>query len=186
MADWAPRRDTIGGLLMLFGLLIVMMGIWEAIFADGGRAWQTMLTGGVIIVAGYFVVTGGRGTTTPSATASADAPSEIQTAGAQPAMAAAENLSGPTAKRFTIIQTGDDDVLDQVTPILEADARITSVIEEGGRWYSTPDRDDLPEWFALRVYCMTDDLDQFMEEIEREIVTRLGKKAANKVQIRHY
>lgn len=186
MLDWGETRDTFGGLLILFGLLVVGMGIWEAVFGDGGEAWQTMLTGGVIVVAGYYVVTGGRQITTRSATTSAGPASAMATAETPPVIATAETPSAPTAKRFTIIQTGDDDVLDRITPILEADERITSVIEEYGRWYSTPDRDDLPEWFALRVYCKTDDLDQFMREVGRLIETRLGKEAAGEVQIRHY
>ena len=48
------------------------------------------------------------------------------------------------------------------------------------------DHDDLPEWFALRVYCRTDDLDAFMEQNDRLIVGRLGSEAASKVRISHY
>lgn len=177
-------RDTVGGLLMLFGILIIGMGIWEAVFEDTGEAWQTALTGIVIVAAGFFIVTrqmpvpGGSGAATPDEDAG-NVPIYTAT-GKEPAE------SGPAEARFTIIQSYDDGVLDRIVPILEADGRITSIVEEGGRWYSTPDRDDLPEWFALRVYCVTGDLDGLMDEMGRTIETRLGKEAASKVSIRHY
>jgi hypothetical protein len=31
-----------------------------------------------------------------------------------------------------------------------------------GRWYSVPDRDELPQWIALRVYSRTKDRDALM------------------------
>lgn len=168
-------KDTIGGLLILFGLLIVGMGIWELVFGDGGEAWKAMLTGGGVIVAGYYVVT------RETAAAAEQGCSEAEVEPTVPS-----DVPAPADKRFTIIQTGDDGVLDRVIPLLEADHRVTSIIEESGRWHSTPDRDDLPEWFALRTYCKTDDLDGLMEELGRLIESRLGKEAASKVQIRHY
>ena len=49
-------RDKIGGFQILFGLLIIGMGIWAAFFEDTGEAWKTILTGGVIVAAGYWVI----------------------------------------------------------------------------------------------------------------------------------
>ncbi|MBD1547551.1 hypothetical protein [Roseibium aggregatum] len=180
-------RDKIGGFLILFGLLIVGMGFWEAFFEDTGEAWKTMLTGGVIVATGHWIVVGGLSLFSRRAPAGAEAAVEGATFEAPISEATAETApSGPAEKRFTIVQTGDDDVLDRVADLLAGDDRITDVVEEGGRWYSVPDRDDLPEWFALRVYCQVDDLDAFMEEIDRLIEDRLGSKSAAKVRVDHY
>lgn len=87
---------------------------------------------------------------------------------------------------FSVVQTGDDGVLDQVSALLAKDPRITSVVSESGRWYATPDRDDLPEWFALRAYCSRDLIEQVMQETQERIRENLGPDAASEVSVSRY
>lgn len=53
-------------------------------------------------------------------------------------------------------------------------------------WHQTPDHEDLPEWFALRVYCLTGEVDQVMTDTETRIRSELGEAAARKVSIRRF
>ncbi len=52
---------------------------------------------------------------------------------------------------FVIHRSFDDTGVSALAAALQALPEVASVTEEEGRWYSVPDRDDLPEWFALRV-----------------------------------
>jgi hypothetical protein len=64
---------------------------------------------------------------------------------------------------FSVIGGEDDEnALDRVETYLNKDSRVESVVSETGRWYSVPDRDDLPIWIALRVYSREKDRDPLM------------------------
>jgi hypothetical protein len=60
------------------------------------------------------------------------------------------------------------------------------VVAESGRWHQIPDHEDLPEWFALRVYCLAGEVDQVMTDTETRIRSELGEAAARKVSIRRF
>lgn len=89
-------------------------------------------------------------------------------------------------KRFTIHQTGETDALDRIRAALGDEPAITSIVEESGRHYSVPDRDDLPEWTALRIYCETQDLDAYMAALRERLVAALGQDTVNAVTIAHF
>ena len=166
---------------MLLAFVILAMGAWELLYEGSSEGWQTLIVGGAILLIGFFVASweiwfGG-------VTLRREEPS-----GAVPEKTSppppAEVKAGPA--RFTIHQTGDDTAVDRAQRILEADPRITSIVEEGGRWYSVPDGDDLPEWNALRIYCEVDDLDAFMEEVSETLKTQLSASDYGKLTIAHY
>jgi hypothetical protein len=76
---------------------------------------------------------------------------------------------------FSVIGGLDDETaLDRVESFLERDPRVESVISETGRWYSVPDRDELPEWIALRVYSGTKDRDALMAMTRTYLDEKLG------------
>ena len=66
------------------------------------------------------------------------------------------------------------------------DPRIREVYHDSGRYHSTPDGEDLPEWFALRVACKRDVLESAMKDAGEAILRELGPDVAKRVSIRHY
>lgn len=53
--------------------------------------------------------------------------------------------------KFVIHRSFDDTGLARLARALKASPEVADVTEDEGRWYAVPDRDDLPEWFALHV-----------------------------------
>lgn len=82
---------------------------------------------------------------------------------------------------YSVVQTGGDGALDRVERLLLKDPRITEILSESGQWYATPERDDLPEWYALRVYCPSDEVDQVMSDGIRRVEEELGEGIAERV-----
>lgn len=163
-----------GGYLMLFGLLLVAIGLWRA-FAGGEDAIAAMVTGGVIVLVGFLLAA--RAPDRLPETALPAAPALPETP-AEPPL--------PDTAWFSVIESVEDEVIDEVAAVLATDPRITHIEHEQGRYYSNPDRDDLPEWFALRCECRREERDQVMEDAARLIAERLGQDAANRVSIRVY
>ena len=91
-----------------------------------------------------------------------------------------------TTAWFSVIESVEDKVIDRIATVLEADPRILHISDEQGRYYSNPDRDDLPEWFALRCECHRDSIVEIMADVPRLIEDKLGKEAAARVQISRY
>ena len=185
-------RSTLGGCAMLFAFLVLGMGLWELVVDGSSEGWSTLIVGGIFLVTGFFVASweiwrGSSGEIDP-----------VEVEGNLAALNAVENAASaaeqPPAppepqdekQRFTIHQTGEDHALDRAGEILSGDKRITSMHWETGRWYSVPDGDDLPEWFALRITCDVDDLDAFMEEISEKLQEMLPASDFNALTIAHY
>lgn len=167
--------QIISGLLILFGLFVLGRAGYEA-FKGVEDAWSTGIVG--LFFTGLGVYLAGR-TGKPAP----DIPNPVE------AVAEAVSPTSPPEPKeaiFSIIQTGDDDVVDRVERLLEGFRGVRTVVSETGQWYSTPDRDDLPEWNALRVYCDAARVDQVMEEVSQLIKDKLGVEALNKVNIQHY
>ena len=167
--------DVISGLLILFGLFTLGRSGYEA-FTGVEDAWSTAAVGLFFTVIGVVFANQKR---------------KFKSAPAEPVETAVEAVKSvmpeePKEAIFSIIQTGDDDVVDRVERLLESVSSVRTVVSETGQWYSTPDRDDLPEWNALRVYCDAASVDQVMEEVSQLIKDKLGETARNKVNIQHY
>ena len=166
--------EKAGGYLILFGLLLVAIGLWR-VFTGGEDAIAAMVTGGVIVLAGFLLV--------------ARAPDRLPDAAMPASPAAPETPAGPPLADtawFSVIESIEDKVIDKVASVLSTDPRITHIEHEQGRYYSNPDRDDLPEWFALRCECRREERDQVMEDAARLIAERLGQESANRVSINVY
>lgn len=167
--------QIISGLLILFGLFVLGRAGYEA-FKGVEDAWSTGVVG--LFFTGLGVYLAGR-TGKPAP----DIPNPVE--------AVAEAISPkppdePKEAIFSIIQTGDDDVVDRIERLLESVSSVRTVVSETGQWHSTPDRDDLPEWNALRVYCDAKEADEVMEEVTNHIKDKLGVEALNKVTIQRY
>jgi hypothetical protein len=70
--------------------------------------------------------------------------------------------------------------------VIGGEPRIFNIVSEEGRYYSVPDGDDLPPWYALRIGCLKGDEDDLMEWSRKAIAEALGKDVANSLQINHY
>ena len=174
--------NTFGGFLILFSFLVFGIAAWEGLTGveDAG---STGLVGLFFLILGYVLAT-----RTPGRSA-------VETLAEQAAEKVGETLSDfipaaseaePAEAVFSVSQTGDNDVLDRVDRLLEKDKRVRTVVAESGRWHQTPDDEDLPEWFALRVYCLAGEVDQVMTDTETRIRSELGEAAARKVSIRRF
>lgn len=167
--------QTISGLIILFGLFVLGRAGYET-YKGVEDAWSTGVVGLFLLGLGIYLA--GR----PRKPAP-DIPNPVE--------AVAEAISPkvpdePKEAIFSIIQTGDDDVVDRAEALLAGFRGVRSVVSETGQWYSTPDRDDLPEWNALRVYCDAKEVDKVMEDVSNHIKDKLGVKALNKLTIQRY
>ena len=173
-------RERIAYRVLLFALSVLVVGATLWLFGTAGPGKAITLAGGAILFGGLVMLGWDAGKDAPGAipadgangTDDAEVPSSTQPAKAE--------------KRFTIVQTGDDAALDRAADILSDDDRITEIIHESGRWYAVPDRDDLPEWNALRIYCDVPDLDAFMTEVDGILRDRLDAADYSEVSISHY
>ena len=149
--------NRVAGFTILLGVLVLGIGVSETL-NDAEDAGSIALFGVTLIGAGFFLNRrrGGR---------------------------AAGTAAGSEA-RFSIVQTGDDAVVSAVARLLEGHAQITAVVPDTGRWHETPDRDDLPEWHALRIYCAPGSRDEVIAMVTDLIRERLGEAALNEVSIR--
>lgn len=158
--------NTFGGLLILFSFLVFVRSGYE--FWRGTEdAWSTVIVGLFFLTLGYFLAVREPRQGVVTKTADAEA-------------------STSDKAIFSVVQTGDHTVLDEVEALMAKDKRIVSIVTDSGRWYSVPDGDDLPEWFALRAYCSPELIDQVMEDTWNLMREMLGDKAANKVSISRY
>ncbi len=168
--------ERFGGLLMLFGTLLLGMSAWRWVF-DGPDVLATFLSGVFFLILGWFVAIRDFGPAKVQQAAADIVPEQLT-----PTLA----KSAPSKAIISFVQTGDDDVLERVERLLEQDARITSITSEGGRWYSVPDGDDLPEWYALRAYCSTEEVEQIMADMSSLLVKNLGSASAAQISISRY
>lgn len=167
--------NIIAGLLILFGLFVLGKAGYEA-FTGVEGAWSTGLVGLFFVGVGVFLANR-KGKPTPKPPNPVKAFTEAVVSNAPPE---------PKEAIFSIIQTGDDDVVDRVEGLLDGFRGVRTVVYETGQWHSTPDREDLPEWNALRVYCDAQEVDQVMEEVSQLIKDKLGVEALNKLSIQRY
>lgn len=168
--------EIISGLIIMLGLLIIGISGYEA-FSGIDGAWATALVGVVVTAIGIYL--SGRNWARPIQQGSETHPGG---AGRQP-------HASPEERRetiYSVIQTGDDSVIDRVESLLEKDPRVTAIVSETGRWHQTPDRDDLPEWTALRVYFGFDGSEEARDHLTNLIRENLGPDALNRVTIRPY
>ena len=84
---------------------------------------------------------------------------------------------------FIITQDKKDDLLDRIDHLLDEDDRILSTYSDSGRYYSVPDRDDLPEWYKLGVRSLRKDRDAIMADLSEEIRSKLGEDVLHGVNI---
>lgn len=165
--------DRIYSLLILFGLVLLVVAGYD--FVTGGADAGIKAVLGIGFIGSGVYLAGRPRSDRPIAEVVEKLTPNPQRPPKQPR---------PTI--ISVIQTGDDDVVDRVERLLENDERISSVVSETGRWHSTPDRDDLPEWTALRVYCGDAQSDKMIEYISERIRVSLGTDALNKVTIQPY
>lgn len=167
--------DIIAGLLILFGLFVLGRAGYEA-FTGVEGAWSTGIVGLFFVGVGVFLANR-KGKPTPKLPNPVEAFTEAVVSKSPPE---------PKEAIFSIIQTGDDDVVDRVESLLDGFRGVRAVVYETGQWHSTPDRDDLPEWTALRVYCDAKEADKVMEDVSNHIKDKLGVEALNKLSIQRY
>ncbi|MFQ5439038.1 MAG: DUF308 domain-containing protein [Paracoccaceae bacterium] len=181
MAIRPPLARLIGVLAILAGLVVLVWAVSQLVTggpntALAGVAVIAVLIGGVYLVKRRVsdpkVAPGTTEATVPEAGPPAETDPPAETA--------------PAQAIFSVVQTGDDRALNRVERLLQGDPRITDIIAESGQWYASPDRDDLPEWHALRVYCAQDEIDQVMAESERRVASKLGQSTAAKVSFSRY
>lgn len=70
---------------------------------------------------------------------------------------------------ITIHKTYNDDGLDGIELDLKEDKRVLGTNSIGGRHYSVPDGDDLPEWYSLHIWCHQRDQDALLKDIEAKL-----------------
>ena len=192
-------RSTFGGLVMLLAFVILGMGLWELLVDGSSEGWSTLIVGGGVLLIGFFTASWDiwRGSSGSSGNVifeevegnlgEINAREKAEREAQRAAEAAAVKKPGePEDKRFTIHQTGGEGAVDAAREVLAREPRITSIVEEGGRWYSVPDGDDLPEWNALRIYCTVDDLDGFMDEMRALLKEKLSAEDYGELTIAHY
>lgn len=174
---------TFGGLLILFSFLVFVRSGFE--FWRGTEdAWSTGVVGLFFLTLGYFLAV--REPRRGVVKKAADAQEKQEPEAPAPVETAPDEASISDKAIFSVVQTGDHTVLDEVEALMAKDKRIVSIVTDSGRWYSVPDGDDLPEWFALRAYCSPELIDQVMEDTWNLMREMLGDKAANKVSISRY
>jgi hypothetical protein len=170
---------SLAGYVILIGLLVVVAGIWRYFFGAHTPADTIMLAGAVLAHAG--AVLAGR----------AHLPAEpLEAPAVSQAHHPAIHYEGVRDVRedsyFTVIESFEDTALDDIAILLRRDPRIREVYHDSGRCHSTPDGEDLPEWFALRVACKRDVLESAMKDAGETILRELGPDVAKRVSIRHY
>lgn len=175
--------NTFGGLLILFSLVLFGVAAYE-MWNGADDPLATVFAGLIFLGVGFFLAVREPGATSHVIERLAsEGASQFQSKTVQ----GAEVRETTKAEAiFSVIQTGDDRTLDKVHVLLSEDPRVTAIVEESGRWYSTPDGDDLPEWFALRTYCDPTLVDTVMEETKARIRESLGPTEASKVSISRY
>ena len=170
--------QTFSGLLILFSFVVLGRAAYEG-WIGQPDAWSTAIVGLFFLGLGFYLAARAPDASVVEETTGAPTDDAETT----PARAQARP---PAEAVFSIIQTGSDAVLDRVMPLLDRDPRIISVTDEAGRWYSVPDGDDLPEWFALRVRCPGDQIDEVMRDTTAAIRETLGDEAVNRLTINRY
>lgn len=176
--------ERLGGFFSLFGLAALAFAAYGW-FAGIAVAPEAGLAGLVLLASGYYLSS--RRPDKPGALAvpPASGPPAFDPPQAETAVAHVEDRKAPEAV-FSVVQTGDDDILTKVEALLEKDPRITAIVSESGQWYQNPDRDDLPEWHALRAYCSRDLVKQIMEESEARVRSALGERMAAEVSFSRF
>lgn len=171
--------------MALIGLILFVIGIWQAVFDD-------LLAGGFLMLVGLgvFLWAGGLFSRFGNADEEELPPEPILDTGATEAVEITETPvePEPDGERFTVYETGDDTYLDAVAELLAKNPEIETMVGESGRHYSVPDGDDLPEWFALRVYCARGarPLDDIMNDLNAEIREKLGEEAFFRLSVMRY
>jgi hypothetical protein len=171
--------QSLAGYVILIGLLVVAAGVWRYFYGSHTSADTIMLAGAVLAHAGAILA--GR----------AHLPAEpLKGPAVSHAPHPAIHYEGVRDVRedayFTVIENFEDTALDDIAILLRRDPRIREVYHDSGRYHSTPDGDDLPEWFALRVACKRDVLESAMKDAGEAILRELGPDVAKRVSIRHY
>lgn len=76
---------------------------------------------------------------------------------------------------LTITQSFNDDGFEPIKAWLQADPRVTGETTEKGRHYSVPDRDDLPEWYAIRIGTTFEHQESLKNDLQKWIDTELDE-----------
>lgn len=183
--------ERLGGLIILIGLYALGRGGYEFYRGIEG-ALSTSVVGIAFVGFGYVLVNllPSRRGAAPGPAGEAAPEKEGQdgrggTAGTETG-AEAEAEVAPAQAVFSVVQTGDDDVLVRVERLLKEDPRITDIVSESGQWHQTPDRDDLPEWHALRAYCARSKVETVIEESGARVREALGEEAAQKLSFSRF
>ncbi len=75
---------------------------------------------------------------------------------------------------LTITQSIDDDGFEPIKAWLQADPRVTGQTTDNGRYYTVPDGDDLPEWYAIRINTVHEHRESRKDDLQKMIDTDLG------------
>lgn len=166
----------LSGLIILFGLLLLVVGGYQSLT---GRedAVASALTG--LVFAGLGLYLSGRPERASKSPGKIESGPIFDTTTVKAEAEHAEAI-------LSIVQTNDDRIVDAIEGLLADHPRIRTVVSETGRWYATPDRDDLPEWFALRVYVDSELVDEMMAEVVELIREKLGESALDSVSISRF
>lgn len=170
------NRKISGYGLIAAGLLVALYGVTTL---TGAGSILLVIVGGVLLMVGvgYFLPDESSPSAADETPASVTVAAELR-----------DSATAPLEQEvyFSIIQNLDDNLLDRVSPLLEDDSRILFVGEDHGHHYSTPDRDDLPEWFALRVQTKSADRDAVMADIKSQISSQLGDDVLSGLEFNYY
>ena len=96
--------------------------------------------------------------------------------------AGADRSEGKTT--ILIVRNYEDTGLSTLESILSDHPLVLSTVQDEGRYYSVPDRDDLPEWFSLHISCKKDDCEQLMKDIDDILDNQFSKDLANSFDVR--
>ena len=84
---------------------------------------------------------------------------------------------------FMVLRNHSDDGLGTVERFLEQDTRVLSIGRDEGRYYTVPDREDLPEWFSIHANCRQNDLDALLADLTTHMKTNLDDSIADEISI---
>lgn len=173
--------DKIAGLMILFGIGVVIRGGWELYAGPEGEGGTTIVVGLFFVAAGFWLAS--RLPTDPGEAPAAPATDDDagkRAAGTKP------EVSGNDSAWFSVVESVEETVLDDVAGLARKDPRISHVGYDSGRYYSVPDGDDLPEWFALRIECRKDERDAVMQALEERIRAEMGPEALRRISLSYY
>ncbi|MCC2099018.1 MAG: hypothetical protein KDJ29_19155 [Hyphomicrobiales bacterium] len=165
------------GYVLLIGFLAVVAGAWRYFYAVHTSADTIMLAGAVLVHGGAVLAGWAQLPADP-----VKAPVGERAGETVPHYAGARDVREDG--HFIVIENFEDTLLDRVSALLRRDPRVMEVYYDSGQYHSTPDGDELPEWFALRVDCKREAVADLMRDAEQAIARELGAEAAKRLSIR--